>query len=359
MQKKTGQHWYWIGASLALCLIILNPARSWADRFGWGGIDRGDSWQNNTGGGNWWGGDHGSVRGDQYHGQPSYQAHSVYNDQARPSGAWNHRGSYFNRSVNVNRNIHSFNFQGSRSPSPKVFYNRQVFNTLNRPTMRSFARSVPQYGPHGAMLHAQIASTAPTVRTMGILAGPQAENHFMVHSGPYANYSWHDYDGFSYCYYRDQWDNDWYGWYGNNQFYWTLYYDNYWWWNDPGYGWCYWNDNNWWWDNPQNPNVVYVYANGNFRPYHSAANRAYSSNRVFKSPDGSRVVKIYGSTRDAFLYDAQNVHAFHPIYLTSHVKKVEFSRPKPGHPLQIIVEKQNGTFEMFNAEGEAYTNSAF
>lgn len=79
----------------------------------------------------------------------------------------------------------------------------------------------------------------------------------------------------------------------------------------------------------------------------------------FKSPDGSRVVKIYGSTRDAFLYDAQNVHAFHPIYLTSHVKKVEFSRPKPGHPLQIIVEKQNGTFEMFNAEGEAYTNSAF
>jgi hypothetical protein len=79
---------------------------------------------------------------------------------------------------------------------------------------------------------------------------------------------------------------------------------------------------------------------------------------VFESPDGSRIVRIYGSAQDAFLYDGQNPPTFNPIYLAAHVVNVTFSNPQNGSPLQIIIERQDGSYVMFNAEGQPYSSTA-
>jgi len=104
-------------------------------------------------------------------------------------------------------------------------------------------------------------------------------------------------------------------------------------------------------------NVVYVYDNGNYLAagQNGAANtQSLSTPSIYTSNDGSRMVKVI--SQDAFLYDAQDPPAFKPIYLGSGVKEAHFSNPKNGNALQIMLILTDGSFEMFDSEGNPINN---
>jgi hypothetical protein len=75
----------------------------------------------------------------------------------------------------------------------------------------------------------------------------------------------------------------------------------------------------------------------------------------FKSRDGSRTVKLFGE--DAFLYDTdQDGTDNKPVYLASGVKEVKFSKSSAWKPMQIMLILNDGSFEMFDSDGNPYNN---
>ncbi|HTC20203.1 MAG TPA: hypothetical protein VK859_05100, partial [bacterium] len=72
------------------------------------------------------------------------------------------------------------------------------------------------------------------------------------------------------------------------------------------------------------------------------------------SPDGTRVVKVATDTQDAFLYDTANPPSFQPIYLASGVQSVQFSDAGNGRPMEIILKLNDGSFDMFDGQGNPY-----
>ena len=147
------------------------------------------------------------------------------------------------------------------------------------------------------------------------------------------HYYWHTWNGMNYCHYYDPWGYHWYGWYLGSNCFWTRYYGNNWWWYDSAMGrWCYWSNGGWCWQDPANVNVVYVYNDGNYVPSETedtvavnapsnegaALGRLWendSSEKVYRSKDGYRMVKIEGESRDAFLYDTADPPSFEPHHL--------------------------------------------
>jgi hypothetical protein len=80
-------------------------------------------------------------------------------------------------------------------------------------------------------------------------------------------YYWHQDQGFDYCHYHDAYGANWFGWYLGTGFFWTQYYGGGWWIYDDGQGrWCYWSQGNWWWQDPGDPQMIYLYDNGDYIP---------------------------------------------------------------------------------------------
>jgi len=102
---------------------------------------------------------------------------------------------------------------------------------------------------------------------------------------------------------------------------------------------------------------VYVYNNGEYVPSNdqegapAPAAGFVSQIRTFNSKDGTRTVKLAGDSNDAFLYDAGQTPAFQPKYLASGVKDVRFSNTSNGKPLQIMLGLADGSFELYDADG--------
>jgi hypothetical protein len=186
------------------------------------------------------------------------------------------------------------------------------------------------------------------------------------------NYYWHNGNGFNYCHYYDRWGYHWYGWYLGNSYFWTRWYANNYWWYDPTYfRWCYWHDGGWWWQDPDSTSV-YVYNNGSYLPSDSGANvnvnvgngpgasssqqpvQNNGNGKTFFSGDGSREVKVVGT--DAFLYDASGQNAFKPLFLGSNVTGVKLSNTNNGKPLQIMLLYSDGSFGVFDAQGNSLNN---
>jgi hypothetical protein len=174
-------------------------------------------------------------------------------------------------------------------------------------------------------------------------------------------YYWHRDDGFRYGHYVDNTGYNWYGWYVGDQYFWTRNYAGRWWWYDQGYGrWCFWNDNFWWWQDPNHVGDLYCYNNDTYVPVNSAddpivvTSTDHPDSAEFASPDGTRIVKIASSSKDAFLYDAANPPTFEPQYLASGVESVEFSDSRNGSPLEIILKLDDGTYDMLDADGDPY-----
>ncbi len=177
---------------------------------------------------------------------------------------------------------------------------------------------------------------------------------------------WHQENGFNYCHYLDNYGYHWYGWYVGNQFFWNRYFNGRWWWYDTDFDrWCFWNNGFWWWQDPYHVGDLYCYNNTNYIPCNSDQDQvvvtapAASSLQAYNSPDGTRIVKVDSTTQDAFLYDTANPPSFEPIYLASGVKNVQYSDTSNGRPLEIVLTLNDGSFDMFDGQGNPYNPGAF
>ncbi len=175
-------------------------------------------------------------------------------------------------------------------------------------------------------------------------------------------YYWHKENNFNYCHFIDNSGYHWYGWYVENNYFWTRYFNNRWWWYDVDYDrWCFWNDGFWWWQDPYHMGDLYCYNDSDYIPCNSADDNVAvtvpdnNNIRTFASPDNSRIVKVVADTEDAFLYDTSNPPAFKPFYLASGVQDVMFSDPRNGKPLEIILKLSDLSFDIFDSNGNPYS----
>jgi len=180
------------------------------------------------------------------------------------------------------------------------------------------------------------------------------------------HYYWHHDGGVNYCHYIDDSGYHWYGWYLGDQYFWTRNFNGRWWWHDSDYDrWCFWNNGFWWWQDPYHVGDLYCYNNDNYIPCNSAEDQVVvtaSNNGNLQSnvsPDGTRMVKVDADTQDAFLYDTANPPNFDPVYLASGVQSVQFSDTNNGRPLEIILKLNDGSFDLFDGQGNAYGPGTF
>jgi hypothetical protein len=229
----------------------------------------------------------------------------------------------------------------------------------------------PSTGPKGEAFKASMVSprkfNSPVVRNqMAIVSRPaymaqiDREN---VDETQRNHVYWHGAEGssYSYAHYMDNWGYHWYGWYAGDQFFWTRNYNGRWWWYDSGYNrWCFYNDNYWWWQDPYHVGELYAYNDDSYIPANSADDQVVvtgqeqTTDMAYNSPDGMRTVKIAQGDGDAFLYDTANPPTFDPVYMASGVQSVQFSDTNNGRPLEIILKLNDGSYDMFNAEGNPY-----
>ncbi len=228
---------------------------------------------------------------------------------------------------------------------------------------------MPSTGPKGGAFKANLVSprqfNGSVVRTqMSAVNRPEymqkidRENQTETQRG---RYYWHTDGGFSYSHYIDNSGYHWYGWYAGDQFFWTRNYDGRWWWYDNGFNrWCFYNDDYWWWQDPYHVGELYVYDDDSYIPANSAddpvvvTGQEQANDQSYTSPDGKRVVKIVPGDGDAFLYDGATPQNFAPIYLASGVQSIDYSDVNNGRPLEIMLKLNNGSWDLFDAEGQPY-----
>ena len=229
----------------------------------------------------------------------------------------------------------------------------------------------PSTGPKGEAFKGSLVSVrkfnSSVVRNqMAIVNRPaymQQIDRENVNETQRGRYYWHGAEGvdYSYAHYIDNSGYHWYGWYTGDQFFWTRNYNGRWWWYDTGYNrWCFYNDNYWWWQDPYHVGELYVYNDEGYIPANAAddqivvTGQEQANDTVYNSPDGKRTVKIVQGDGDAFLYDTANQPAFDPIYLASGVQSILFSDVNNGRPLEIILKLNDGSYDMFDAQGHPY-----
>ncbi|MFI5362497.1 MAG: hypothetical protein ACHQ49_11050 [Elusimicrobiota bacterium] len=274
---------------------------------------------------------------------------------------------------------------GGRSSSPEsghmsTIYRRQRVN-VPRASMPERAINdqnravVPNHMAGGGRITQRAAGTPPshhlTVTRNDTLVrniGAQQRNEVVPN-----HYYWHNDNGVRYSHYYDG-RNHWYGFYHGPTFYWTRYYGNRWWWFDgPHSHWDFWWDGYWWWTGPGG--APYVYVDNNYYPYDASggvtvvqpeeqpvpatipppnaaatpANPAVTKD----SPDGQRMVQVFGADAQAFLYDKTKTPPVFMKFLGSGVLQARFSGGTGGAPLQILVEYKDDTFALFDADGNS------
>ena len=179
------------------------------------------------------------------------------------------------------------------------------------------------------------------------------------------HYYWHTDNGVRYAHYYDAHGTHWYWFYHGTTCYWTRYYENRWWWHDDHFNrWVYFADDHWWWQAPNG--VSYVYVDNNYYPYEQggvvtvknaelqappSTNPAPNEGRGTASPDDRRMVQIFGEANEAFLYDQSSGKPVFLRYLGQDVDKVRFSGGTSGRALQILLDFKDGSFAMFDADG--------
>lgn len=244
------------------------------------------------------------------------------------------------------------------------------------PKHSAFAQ--PRVGPGGEALHASAIEPrgANAMVVQSHMNGFVHNATFNAQINVYNNqetianhYYWHTWNGGNYCHYYDSWGYHWYGWYWGGHCFWTRWYGSNWWWYDPvSFRWCYWYNGWWWWQDPAQVNVVYIYNNGQYEPAAStqvtttvqtapaAESDGSATSVTFYSEDGTRMAKIVNG--DAFLYDtAEGETDNKPFYLASGVKEIKFSGGN-GKPLQVLAILDDGSFQMFDADGNPYSQGS-
>jgi len=230
----------------------------------------------------------------------------------------------------------------------------------------------PQHGPNKAPLAATAISPRhfndPIVRDHMTLVDTAGWHDriqgFNASETERNHYYWHTDNSFNYCHYIDNQGYHWWGWYVGGSFFWNRYYAGRWWWYDSDYDrWCFWNEGFWWWQDPYHVDDLYCYNNDSYIPCNSANDQvvvtapADQTYQVYNAPDNSCQIKVMSGTQDAFLYDTDATDADsarQPVYLASGVESVQFSDTSTGRPLQIILKLNDGTFDMFDDDGNSY-----
>jgi hypothetical protein len=234
--------------------------------------------------------------------------------------------------------------------------------------VRDEARPVyPQRNERGAPITRPAAAAPPAhhadvVKNTGFARGIQKTERSEAVPN---RYYWHNERGVRYSHYYDG-RNHWYGFYHGPTFYWTRYYGDRWWWYDTRFArWVFWGNGFWWWPGPAG--VAYVYMDDNYYPYegagvtveHAETQAAPASvpapdtGSATSSPDNRRTVQVFGDGAQAFLYDKTAVPPKFLKYLGQGVSKVRFSGGTGGAALQILVEFKDGTFVLFDADGNS------
>ena len=242
----------------------------------------------------------------------------------------------------------------------EIIHTDSAHSTITYPTQgpRGAVLSSHQFDPRGAADAARVRTQMALVNDPGWRANVESYNGIENRAG---HYYWHQDHGFNYCHYLDDSGYHWYGWYMDDGFFWTRDFDGRWWWYDQAdMRWDFYNADYWWWQDPDHVGDLYCYNDGDYIPVNSAQDQIVVSQpdssdyQVFTSPDGSRTVKLVAGGADAFLYDNSNPPAFDPVYMASGVQSVEFSDTSDGRPLEIVLKLDDGSFDLFDAQGQAY-----
>jgi hypothetical protein len=227
----------------------------------------------------------------------------------------------------------------------------------------------PAFDNHGAAITQHEVKTPPPHQT--IVQNSSLINHIAAERNTetqHNHFYWHAINRLKYAHYVDNTNNHWYGFYYGNSFYWTRHHAERWWWYDSNYNrWAFWADGFWWW--PAATNVLYVYVDNNYYPYQDAQNGVtvihpeiqqppaeipdLSQGVNYNSPDQRRTMLIFGPQSEAFLYDVTSDAPVFLKYLGSNVQSVEYSGKTSGNPLQILVRFFDGSFALYDADGNS------
>ena len=263
-------------------------------------------------------------------------------------------------------------------PASTIYRRQRV--QVTRPSMparetvfRDQNRAVyPQRGGVGARITQRDAAVPPAhhlavVQNSGVVRNIHRQQR--SESTP-NHYYWHNDHGIRYSHYYDG-QHHWYGFYHGPTFYWTRYHDNRWWWYDSSHSrWDFWGNEHWWWVDPAG--APYVYIDNGYYPYQDSGVTveqaedqpapesipAPDPSGAKDSPDGRRTVQIVGAGAQAFLYDKTASPPVFLKYLGQGVSQVRFSGGNAGAPLQILVEYNDGTFAVFDADGNSRSAAA-
>jgi len=187
------------------------------------------------------------------------------------------------------------------------------------------------------------------------------------------HYYWHAAGGVRYAHFYDRYRVHWYGFYAGPHFYWTRWWGSRWWWWDPLFvRWVYWYDGYWWWQGGDG--LVYVYVNNNYYPYDEVVGGVTtvesrprqpaaappsnpSAGKAYYSPDGARMIQVFGDRDDAFLYDVTGAQPKFLAYLAANVSSARFTGGASGKALTLLLDFKDGTFAVFDENGQSLTGT--
>lgn len=265
---------------------------------------------------------------------------------------------------------------GARPSAPAAIYRerRVIVPRARMPaperTIRDRNRAViPQRGESGAPITKERSAVPPArhvdvARNRTIVRNMDAQRRTEIVPN---RYYWHDDHGVRYSHYYDG-HYHWYGFYHGPTFYWTRWYGDRWWWYDPIYArWVFWWNGFWWWPGPGG--AAYVYIDNGYYPYEDsgvtvehveeqpqpAAIPDPGEGKTVSSPDGKRMVQIFGSDGQAFLYDKTADPPRFMKYLGAGVSQVRFSAGAGGP--QLLVEYKDDTFSLFDQDGNSRSSA--
>jgi hypothetical protein len=232
-------------------------------------------------------------------------------------------------------------------------------------TRRESIQPSPSSGPAGRPVQAVVVpardiSSGLVRERLSVLSDPRWGRSWERWRGRErmpGRYYWHRWNGnLDVCLYLDTFGYQWTGWYFGGRFFWTRWYFGRWWYYDAGLDrWCFWDDG-WWWQDPYHVADLYYFDGMTYVPVDSSLDPVVTTQepadtRIYRSPDGSRLVKVMGDTGDAFLYDTEVPPSLGPVYLASKVQGVKFS--EPGQTPQILLTLSDGTVDLFDFDGHA------
>lgn len=187
-------------------------------------------------------------------------------------------------------------------------------------------------------------------------------------------YHWYHDNGMRWAHHYDHAHVHWFGFYLGDVYFWTRWHNDRLWWHDSPRGrWLSYREGQWWW---QDGTVVYIYRDGAYyrwtpvrggyeaRPEPPTSTPAPTpaptpaepeEQTEFYSEDASRLVKIFGEKKEAFLYDNTAEEPAFLAFLAEGAEAVQFSSEGALTILVTVAAEDGGkSFKLFDAAGKEF-----